>query len=95
MGRLQQPIYSGARVPSQEGGIVGIWNNLLNKDWVEMCRTAYSQAAVTDEHKTHGVKTSGEDLPTGWMGWRKQGMGGYWYEGKVGLALTYVGIREY
>ena len=54
------------------GGLVGIQNNLLNKEWVEMCGEAYTSSAVTDKPKIHGVAVSVEAPPTGDRGdWRR------------------------
>ena len=45
---LQKPIYGGVCVLLQEGGgLVGFYNNLLNKEWAEMCGAAYTLATVT------------------------------------------------
>ena len=45
------------------GGIIGLQNNVLNKELVEIFGAAYTPAAVTDKTKIHGV-TEAWELPT-------------------------------
>ena len=52
----------------KRGGIIGIRNNLLNKEWVEMCGVAYNPSAVTNEPKIHGVTAAGEAPQIGGRG---------------------------
>ena len=75
------------------GGLVGVRNNLLNKEWVEMCEAAYTPAAVTNEPKIHGVAAVGEAPPTGGRGGRDGAQGGIPVQRKTRLALTSAGIR--
>ena len=58
------------------GGVVGPRDDILNKEWVEMCRVAYNPDEVTDEPKFHGFAASGEAPPTGGSGGRRQGTRG-------------------
>ena len=39
MRSLHQPIYSDSHFTLQKGGggVGGIWNNILNKEWLDMC----------------------------------------------------------
>ena len=61
------------------GGLVGLRHNLLNKEWAEMCRAAYTPAAVTKEPKIHGDAEAGEAPRTGGRGGRRRGTRGYPY----------------
>ena len=49
-------------MPLKEGGIIGLQNNLLNKEWKEMCGAAYKPSAVTDEPKYMGPRQQGKCL---------------------------------
>ena len=58
------------------GGVVGIWNNLLNKEWEDICGAYYTPAGVTNKPKIHRVTAAGEAPPTVGRGGRKQGTRG-------------------
>ena len=58
------------------GGLVFLWNNILNKDWAEMCGVAYTPSAVTDEPKIHGIAEAGKAPPTGGRVGRMRGTRG-------------------
>ena len=63
-------------MPFQEGGIVDIQNNILNKERADICGFVNTPAAVNNEPKIHGIKASGEEPPTGGRGfWRRGTMG--------------------
>ena len=51
-------------IGGEGGGIVGLRHNLLKKEWMDMCRAAYTPDAVTNELKIHGVAASGETPTT-------------------------------
>ena len=64
------------RAVARGGGGVGLRNNLLDREWEEMCRAAYNLDAVTKETKLYWVAASGEAPPTGGKGGRRQGTRG-------------------
>ena len=42
------------------GKIVGIFHNLLNKEWADVCGEVYTPDKVTNKPKIHGVGAVGE-----------------------------------
>ena len=71
---------------SRGGGIIGIQNNLLNKEWEDICQEKYTPYALTKETKIHGDMSAGEATSTGgrviWI--RVTGGGPCVEESKVG-----------
>ena len=57
-------------MPLKEGGrgLVGLHNNLLNREWAEMCWETYTPYAVINKPKIHGVTAAGEAPLTGGRG---------------------------
>ena len=47
------------------GGLVGIHNNLLYKEWVDMSRAAHTPSAVTNNLKINGFVAAMEAPTTG------------------------------
>ena len=79
---------------SRGGGIIGIQNNLLNKEWEDICQEKYTPYALTKETKIHGDMSAGEAPSTGGRVIWIQVTGGVHAWRKARLALTLVGIRE-
>ena len=52
------------------GGGLFIWNNILNKEWLEMCAMVYTPDSVTKKLNTwgHGRKENTFHLREGWPG---------------------------
>ena len=73
---LQRTVYCGEHVALKEGEVVGLRNNIMNKEWAEMCRAEYNPYEVTNEPKKHGVTTTEEELTTGGRGDRIWGTRG-------------------
>ena len=69
--------------------IVGLKNNLLNKEWGEIRGTVYIPSAVTGEPKVHGITPAREATTTGGRGDRIRGTRGYPYaeESEVGAEI--------
>ena len=75
-------------------GIVGLRNNLLKKEWADMCGAAYNPDAVNNKPKIHGVSSVEEAPPTGGRGSRRRGTKWIPTWSKAMLALKSMGIQE-